>query len=234
LRAGKDLGEISNQVDEIADKAQSSIREEQQQGHDELLQAREALSDCYNECHYFRRVDKLRRPADYSHQQSELVYILVCFGLESLLNASLLMEVHSFGLLGAVMLMGLISAINILFGGFVMSVIARQAHHIDPLRKALFGVLMLLLVICLLFFILLIGHFRDNMQAVLDPSPLVDPLEFYVMALTTFLESPFGLQSLQSWLLALLGLLCFGFASWQWLQRADPYPGYGKRHRRLG
>ena len=30
-----------------------------------------------------------------------------------------------------------------------------------------------------------------------------------------------------------MGILCFAFASWKWLQYDDPYPGYGRRDRQL-
>ena len=40
-------------------------------------------------------------------------------------------------------------------------------------------------------------------------------------------------DSFQSALLALLGVLFFALASWKWLHRDDPYPGYGPRARRI-
>ena len=49
--------------------------------------------------------------------------------------------------------------------------------------------------------------------------------------LVRFVASPAGLESFQSYLLALLGFLFFCVASWKWLQRDDPYPDYGRRHR---
>ena len=47
------------------------------------------------------------------------------------------------------------------------------------------------------------------------------------------IENPFGLDSFHSAILILLGISCFGFSSWKWLQRDDTYPKYGRKYRQL-
>ena len=82
-------------------------------------------------------------------------------------------------------------------------------------------------------FNLLVGHFRDSMQAAIG-AVVTNPLSMLGNdALPRMVAEPFGLDSFQSSLLVLLGFLFFGIASWKGYQWDDPYPGYGRRHRQL-
>ena len=185
--------------------------------------------DDFNE---FRNREGISRPPNDVHRKWAFVTILICCGVETALNATLLMDVNVFGLVGSIAQMGLISAVNILIGGLAMGALVRQAHLRSPVRKALAWCAMAATLAAVVTFNLAVGHFRDSLRAALsDPSA-----DIYTLgndALVRLADGPFQLDSFQSALLALLGMLFFGVASWKWLQRDDPYPGYGQRKRDL-
>ena len=178
----------------------------------------------------FRQEAGLGRPADYSKRGSALIFILVCWLIECLLNAGLLMEVNPFGLVGSFMQMGLISAANVLLMALATGGLLRQTNHVKTSNRALAWGGIVLLITFVIGFNLLVGHYRDSMQAVVN-DPTADLLGIGQDTMARMLDSPFGLQSFQSYLLALLGFLFYCVASWKWLQRDDSYPTYGQRSR---
>ena len=180
----------------------------------------------------FRERSGISRLADYSQRKWALPVILFCFAVEVVLNAALLMDVNAFGLIGSTVQMGLISAVNVLIGGLAMGALLRQVHHRSPARKAVASIAMTVIIGAVVAFNLAIGHFRDSMQAVLS-DPSADIFSLGNDALVRYADGPFQLDSFQSALLALLGVLFFALASWKWLHRDDPYPGYGPRARQL-
>ena len=186
-----------------------------------------------------RDFDEFRRNAglgnrlpDYEQRKSAVWVIVGCFVVEVALNAGLLMQVNPFGLVGAALQMGLISAINIFVLGFAMGELLRQAHHVSLGRRLVAWLAMALVVALAMVFNLAVGHFRDSMEAVLT-DPAADVFMIGADALDRFAADPPGLESFQSAMLALVGFLFFCVASWKWLHRDDVYPQYGRRHRRL-
>lgn len=191
---------------------------------DRLQRAREDFSD-------FRSKHGLTRIADYSHRKWALWIIGVCFVIESFLNATLLMEVNVFGLVGSMAQMALISALNVLIMSFVLSGQWRRTNLRSPPQRVLAWIVIAAVLVFVLIFNLLVGHLRDGMEAVVN-DPTADLQELGALIMHNFVNAPFGL-GFQSLLLAILGIAFFGVASWKWLQRDDPYPHYGKRDRQL-
>lgn len=180
----------------------------------------------------FRRENGLRRRPDYKHRDSAFRYIVGCFAVEAVLNATLLMEVNAFGLLGSAVLMGMIGAVNVGFFGVWMGFFCRQAAHVAIARKAIYSVLAVGIVLLTGTCNLVVGHFRDSMQAVIgDPS--VDIFSVGSDTFERFASGVVAFDSFQSGFLALIGFLFFCVAAWKWWHRDDPYPDYGRRHRRL-
>ncbi len=190
----------------------------------ELQRAREDFAD-------FRREQGLTRIADYSHRKWALWIIGVCFVIESFLNATLLMEVNVFGLVGSMAQMALISALNVLILSFLISSQWRRTNLRSTPRRVLAWVVIGIVLAFTLTFNLLIGHLRDGMEAVVN-DPTFDFQELGALIMQNFTSAPFDL-GFQSLLLAILGIAFFGVASWKWLQRDDPYPDYGNRDRQL-
>ena len=219
-------------ADEIVAKATTEFDDQVESRLGRLDSVKRDLRVAADEYEDFRERSGIRRLADYSHRKWALPVILFCFAVEVVLNAALLMDVNAFGLIGSTVQMGLISAVNVLIGALAMGALLRQVHHRSPGRKAIASILMVVLIVAVIAFNLAIGHFRDSMQAVLaDPS--ADIFSLGNDALVRFADGPFQLDSFQSALLALLGFLFFALASWKWLHRDDPYPGYGSRARTL-
>ena len=201
--------------------------------HDRIARSRNSVQRAVADMHDFRLRAKLaNRDPDYEHRRSALWVIVACFVIEVALNASLLMEVNAFGLVGAAFQMALISAINIFIFGFAMGELVRQAHHVSPGRKIAATLAMVTLIALAVVFNLAVGHFRDSMEAILT-DPTADVFAVGADALVRFATGPIGLDSFQSAMLAFVGFLFFCVASWKWLGRDDVYPQYGSRHRRF-
>ena len=220
------------EIDEIKASARTDLAHQVDQGLDQLASPATELRKDEDDYANFCVQEGLHRSANYAHRKSALVWILVFFGVEILLNASLLMDVNAFGLVGSIFQMGLISAVNILIGGFFAGGLLRQAHHRSTVRKILASLLFVIVLACIGTFNLAVGHFRDSMQAVLS-DPTADILSLGNDALVRLSAEPFLLDSFQSAFLALLGILFFAVASWKWLRRDDPYPDFGRRHRQI-
>ena len=192
----------------------------------------EDVSVSYRDFAAFRQRSGLTRLADYSHRQGALITILGCLIVEVVLNATLLMEVNAFGLIGSSVQMGLIGAVNVLIAGAAMGALLRWCHHIALWRKFFSWLGIVLIVAAVVSFNLVVGHFRDSMQAVLS-DPSADIFALGSDTFQRFLAGWASLDSFQSFLLVLLGILFFSVASWKWFQRDDIYPDYGRRDREL-
>lgn len=190
------------------------------------------VRDSNHDYEEFRRESRLRRLPDYKGRKSALWYIIFFFILELGLNATSLMDANPFGLIGAVVQMALICAVNILIMGAFMGGLLRLIHHVRPLIRWLSVLLALVTVSLVGGFNMVVGHFRDSMQAILD-DPSADIFAVGSDTFIRFSEGYFAFDSFQSALLALLGFLFFCVSSWKWLDRDDHYPGYGKKHRLL-
>lgn len=224
---------LEDRVGELRQDAEIELERMVDAGRTALVDKEEAVSAGTAEFERFRTRERLTRLVDYSHRAKALWFVFGCAFIEVVLNASLLMDVNPFGLLGSTMQMGLISAVNVLFLGLVMGSLLRQSNHRAAVRKVAswFGIA---LVIAVVFaFNLAVGHFRNSMQASVD-DPAADVLAMGGDVVERLLAGPLELASFQTVLLVLLGILCFAVGAWKWLQRDDAYPEYGRRHRQLG
>ena len=223
---------LGQRVDQMEHDARLALERNVDVGRNVLVTLEQAVREDNEDFRAFRQSNSLTRQADYSHRRGALPFILICFVVEVVLNAALLMEVNAFGLIGSTAQMGLISAVNVLICGLAMGGLLRQSKLRATPRKAAAWVGIVVLLAGVGAFNLAVGHFRDSMQAVVT-NPGADISALGNDVLVRFAASPAGLESFQSYLLALLGFLFFCVASWKWLQRDDPYPDYGRRHRQL-
>jgi len=221
-----------HQVEETLNDAeldlQGKVRE--QRGH--LAVPADELGQAKKDYEAFRRESELRRLPDYSGRKTALRYIIFFFCLELILNATSLMDANPFGLIGAIVQMALICAVNILIMGWCMGGLLRLAHHVKRAKSWFFGFLASAVVVLVAGFNMAVGHFRDSMQAILD-DPSADIFAVGSDTFIRFSEGPVAFESFQSALLALLGFLFFCVSAWKWLSRDDRYPEYGQKHRQL-
>lgn len=228
----QELEMLEHEVSKIKNEAKNTLKLTGDEGRNDLTVPQNDVWVGSRDFEAFRQQSRLTRLVDYSHHGRALLYIVICWGSEIVLNGSLLMEVNAFGLLGSIMQMGLISAVNVLFLGLAMGALLRQRNHVAISRKVWAWLGIVSLIGLIFYFNLAVGHFRDSMQAILN-DPSVNFLTLGNDALQRMLADPFGLDSFQSAFLVVLGILCFAFASWKWLQNDDAYPDYGRRDRQL-
>ena len=226
------LVDLAQQAVRLETEGELALEREVANGRNELVSAQNAVREDNEDFGRFREQASLTRQADYDHRAGALPVILVCFVVEVVLNATLLMEVNVFGLVGSSIQMALISFVNIGAAGVAMGALLRQRNHVARVRGMTAWVGMAILLTATVAFNLMIGHFRDSMQAVVD-DPTADVLSLGNDVLERFVDGPLALDSFQSFLLALLGFVFFCIASWKWFQRDDAYPEYGRRHRQL-
>ena len=217
-------------VRQIVRDAKLKLESKVAQGRNALTGKKEDVRVGYREFAAFRQRSGLTRLADYSHRRMAVITVVCFFLVEVVLNATLLMEVNAFGLLGSISQMGLIGAVNVLIFGAAMGALLRWRHHIALSWKIFSWLSIVLIVAAVVSFNLVVGHFRDSMQAVLN-DPSADIFALGSDTFQRFLAGGASLDSFQSFLLVLLGILFFSVASWKWLQRDDIYPDYGRRDR---
>ena len=223
---------LKDQVGELKQEAEIALESGIDAGRTRLTEQGNAVRTGSAEFKRFRQQSGLTRLVDYSHRGKALRYIFGCFFAEIVLNASLLMDVNPFGLVGSTMQMGLISLVNVVFAGLVMGVLLRQRNHVAAWSKTLAWLGIVVLVISVLYFNLAVGHFRNSMQASLNDRS-ADILAMGNDVLQRLADGPFDLASFQTALLVLLGVVCFGIGAWKWYQRDDAHPRYGRLDRQL-
>lgn len=228
--------EISrHEAEETAGAASAALEGEVNKGRNILSDQQEYVREEDKDFQAFRRESGLRRLPDDSGRKWFWRYVLGFFFFELVINATTLMDANPFGLLGAMVQMGMICAVNILIMGWIMGGVVRGAHYIGVFRKAIFSLLAVAIFVAVVCFNLVVGHFRDSMQAIINmPAGAAVAADLNAVGSDTFdrfLEGWIMFDSFQSALLALMGFLFFCVASWKWFDRDDRYPGYGRRHR---
>lgn len=228
----QELDTLQQKIFEIKEDAALKLELKAQAGRNTLHEHETAVSEASRDFSQFRKEAGLTRLADYSGRRSALYVVGIGFIIETVLNATLLMEVNVFGLLGSIVQMGFISAVNILILAWAMGGLLRWRNCALIKRKNMSWAGIIILVPLVLSFNILVGHFRDSMQQVMNDASV----NIYALGgdtLARMLEDPFGFEAFQSFFLALIGFLFFAVASWKWYQRDDPYPDYGRRDREL-
>ena len=228
----QELAVLEQEVQQIEKNAEIALERKVKDGRNRLARLEREVSDARQDLKTFQEESGLTRLPDYSHRSTVWIFILACGVFEILVNASLLMDVIPMGLLGAVGQMALISGVNVAILGFPMGELLRQTNHVQRSRAGFSWAGIILFMLLAFLFNLAVGHFRDSIQVVLTDRS-ADVFQIGADALSRLIDQPFGLDSFHSVLLVLLGMACFGFSSWKWLQRDDAYPDYGRRNRQV-
>ena len=215
-------------IQELADQAKQD-RSILTQKEREVREAWAALSD-------FKARAKLERVAVYNEIGKWYWWLIGIVLIEALFNMFMLYEVHQFGAAGALVTMLLIGVVNAGVGGLVGEG-WRQRKSVESFPRYGGIVMVFLGLVLMIFWNLLVGHFRDSMIAKQARATNVEQETGSVRELLTdntlalFLENPLGLDDMMSGLLALVGVGCCIFAAYKWFTRDDEYPGYGTVHR---
>ena len=209
-----------------ADKAVSDLKKLENLERDRLYQARKAVVLSSRELERFRAEHRLTRPSQHPVSRVFHLGILVVILLgEAIMNGSFLAEGHEFGLVGGMSLAGLIAALNLAYGFVVGRWIAPLTIHVRGWRRVLGFVVLPVLVALDAFSALAVAHYRDAMVS----GPLDNPGGYAIDMIQRIALSPemLRLDTIESWLLALMTLAFWIIAAADGWKYDDPYPGYG-------
>ncbi|MCA0302516.1 MAG: hypothetical protein LCH95_08920 [Proteobacteria bacterium] len=158
--------------------------------------------------------------------------LLVIFIGETAANSSFFSATHPSGLFGALFEAAAISLIN-LATGFLLGIFPLRYIRLPSMlwRIPMF-VLTILLIGLAVAFNFFAAHYRDAFSEV-PPDAENFMLLASRMALASLLKGQYVLQGFQSYLMVLVGLLVFTYATYKGLSWLDPYPGYGSVYRRM-
>ena len=233
---------LRQKIVEEAEATSTAIEKQISNDKDKLTRLKDAVGEGKRNYENFRREANppLDRLPDYSDRRNALLWVFWIALLEVTLNASLLSEKNPFGLGGAILQMSVITGINIVVGLSVMGSALRYRNfmsdqsHAKKLKAWGAWSLMIILVPIIVAYNLLVGHFRDSMQAPANTTKTDSAIAMIGDdTLPRMIADPFGLDSLFSILLVIVGVICFGIASWKGYRSDDPYPDYGRRHRQV-
>ena len=227
-----DLQALEQRVEETKREAESRLTQEIERRRNAMSLREASVKDERIALDEFKRTANLRRPADYSHRKTAWIWLVSFAVFEIILNATLLMDVNAFGLLGSISQMAFISGLNVGAFGLLVGVLIRWKNHASQFVRVMSWSGVALSILFVLVFNLLVGHFRDSMQAVVSNYD-VDIATLGGDTIDRLLAGPIDLGSFQSLLLVLVGCVCFAISAWKWWQRDDPYPRYGHRARQV-
>lgn len=194
-------------------------------GLGELYKSDRALGEREDALQRFRARHGLARPAHYPRSRILHIGVLLVLALlELTLNTGFFAEASELGLLGGFQEALVIAILNIGAGVLVGLHGCRMLFHRNLLLK-LAGVLIILCwILGILVLNLAVGHYRDLLSTAPETALLA--------AQSRFLADPFGIDSIKSWALVLLGCAASLVAMLDAFRLDDPYPGYGAESRR--
>lgn len=217
---------INNEGNNIFNSAKNELQASASQWNFNAQQARNKLDRANQSLDEFiKRSELSREPMDGSGFHKFLGIASMILVVESIMNGYFFSTGHEQGLLGGFFVAVSISVLNVGFAS-LFGWVATYKNHIQQSTKLL-GWLAILLGSGLIATLnLATAHFRDKTTEIGDIGNAARK------ALEQFLESPFGIMSFESWVLAGLGSLIAIVAAWKAYHIDDPYPGYGSECRR--
>ena len=149
---------------------------------------------------------------------------LLIVALESVLNGVFLAKAHEMGLVGGIGIALAISVVNVGLASLA-GLVTRNFNHVRVWRKVVGTLSFVGAVSLALMFNFVVAHFRDAMTAAVWDQAAGRAVERAIA-----LQLP---ESIDAWLLALLGLLAAALAGWKTYSADHPYPGYGRISRKV-
>lgn len=184
--------------------------------YEKYKDARKALSE-------FKAANKLEsKVVTHSGNQIFKVGILLfILCLETICNGYFFSIGNDYGLLGGAFQALIVSAINIIIGFMLGTLVITSIIHVKLYRK-LIGLSGLLLWIgFILSYNILVVHYRN-----ISATGTTDNIG--QLAWNSFLSNPFNINDFNSALLAILGLVCSVISMLDGFFFSEPYPGFAK------
>lgn len=218
-------GSATKEVEVAAGTAKGEFGRQVQVWHSAIEGPRERLADTYRWRARYREINRLERPAkEFEGWVKVFSLAIILIVVEAGMNSYLFSQGNEFGLLGGLLAAALVSVVNV-GASALLGYMARYINRRNWILK--FGGLLFVLM-WIVFAVMMnlgVAHFRDGLEAGV---PWRDAAEQAVPAL---LARPVELASIESWLLALVGLLISILAFRKGWHTDDPYPGYGRVER---
>jgi hypothetical protein len=220
-------GQASKEVDIAAGSARNDFGALVQTWQSRIEGARERLNETFAWRSKYRARHQLDRPAkEFEGWTKVLSVAVILIVVEASINSYLFSAGNEFGLLGGLIAAALVSAINV-GGSMFLGYMARYLHRRSWLLK-LGGLAAVLVWMAFAFATnLAVGHFRDGLEANLAWRIAAEA------AVPNFLAAPLHLASIESYLLAGIGLLISVLSFRKGWHSDDAYPGYGRVERDL-
>ena len=191
------------------------LKERVRNAHNLRLQSAAALDD-------FRRENRVLRTAHEGGGIAQwLAVALLILLVESVLNGVFFSKAHEMGFAGGVAVALGISVINVGVAS-VCGYVIRNFNHIRSWRKTVGVFVFLFVALFAAAFNAFVAYFRDAMTRA---QVAWDQAAGEAIGHIAAGRLP---DSIDSWLLALLGVLATILAGWKAYGADDPYPGYGR------
>ena len=218
-------GSATKEVEVAAGMAKGEFGRQVQVWHSAIEGPRERLADTYRWRARYRAINRLERPAkEFEGWTKVFSLAIILIVLEAGMNSYLFSQGNEFGLLGGLLAAAIVSVVNV-GGSALLGYMARYINHRNWILK--FGGLLFVLG-WLAFAVtmnLAVAHFRDGLEAGVPWRQAAKE------AVPKLLEQPLDLASVESWLLALIGMLISVLAFRKGWHTDDPHPGYGRVER---
>ncbi len=206
------------------DTAETNFQAEVVRYSNDLDDSRKAVQDANVTFDQFRQDNRIN---DSAHEKSVVLQwfavSLLIVAVESVLNGVFFSKAHEMGLIGGVGNALAISVINVGLASLA-GLLTRNFNHILSWRKVVGALAFLVATGLALCFNFVVAHFRDAMTVAAWDQAAGRAVE---RALAVRLP-----ESMDAWLLALLGLLAAALAGWKTYGADHPYPGYGRVSRK--
>ena len=225
---------IRHKVVGLKDQGTVELRDQGEKDRSILAQKERAARDAWAALVAFKTKANLEGPAKDNERDTWYWWLVGIIAIEAVANAMMLAGVNEYGLLGAIAIMLGIGVVNAFILGCVIGEGWRQKNSVAFFPKSRGWTMVALGIALMIIWNLLVGHFRDSMLAVATKAMSGASTLGELLTDDTierFLNSPLGLEGMQSWVLAAIGVGCCVFAASKWLKRDDVYPGYGAVHR---
>ncbi len=217
------------EIEDAAKSATANIDTEASKASDIANQLRANVVAAEQEWTAFRLAHGIQRPARYPEGVGASVLrwgVLVAMVLvEAIANGTFFAQGNDLGLIGGWSEALIIAIINVACGLAVGRVPARWIVHNEIRWRVLGGLALALWVCAAVGFNLMVGHYRDALEALSDNAA--------VLGFQTFVADPTGLAGFHSWMLFALGMGFSAIAFVDGWSMDDPFPGYGKQDRRF-
>ena len=225
----ENLRNASTDLQRIENDTKARFYDLVSEGCNRLRQWSQRYSDARRFFNGFRKTHGLQRaPHDPQNPAWNWGVLIFIFSMEVAVNGFTLQDVHPEGFIGVITAMLLISFINICLGltagaGF------RYTNHYQ-LHKRMFGwTSCLLLILALLFFNCLVGHWRNALVSTAADANFLDVGALLgLRLLDNFLDNPFLYSDFKSYLMVIAGFIFGCIAAWKGYSWTDPYPGYAR------